>query len=87
LGYSQSAILNALKKKLHINFKHLCILKKIEGFESIVTADPLVSIGEAALKAGYRDVSYFSRLYKKSVLCRRRNLSNRLRANGKAPNI
>jgi AraC-like DNA-binding protein len=65
LGYSQSTILNALNKKLHMSFKHLCILKKIERFETIVTADPLISIEEAALKVGYRDVSYFSRLYKK----------------------
>jgi ligand-binding sensor protein/AraC-like DNA-binding protein len=64
LGYSQSTILKALNKKLHISFKHLCILKKIERFESIVTTDPLISIEEAALKVGYRDVSYFSRLYK-----------------------
>jgi AraC-like DNA-binding protein len=65
LGYSQSTILNALNKKLHMSFKHLCILKKIERFETIVTANPLISIEEAALKVGYRDVSYFSRLYKK----------------------
>jgi AraC-like DNA-binding protein len=65
LGYSQSTILNALNKKLHMNFKQLCILKKIEHFETIVTAEPLISIEEAALKVGYRDVSYFSRLYKK----------------------
>jgi ligand-binding sensor protein len=65
LGYSQSTILNALNKKLHMSFKRLCILKKIERFEAIVTTDPLVSIEEAALKIGYRDVSYFSRLYKK----------------------
>jgi YesN/AraC family two-component response regulator len=69
LGYSQSTILNALNKKLHTSFKHLCILKKIERFETIVTTDPLLSIEEAALKVGYRDVSYFSRLYKK-VRCR-----------------
>ncbi|MDR1250857.1 MAG: helix-turn-helix domain-containing protein, partial [Treponema sp.] len=65
LGYSQSTILNALNKKLHMSFKHLCILKKIERFEAIVTANPLISIEEAALKIGYHDVSYFSRLYKK----------------------
>jgi AraC-like DNA-binding protein len=65
LGYSQSTILNDLNKKLHMSFKRLCILKKIEQFEAIVTTDPLVSIEEAALRIGYRDVSYFSRLYKK----------------------
>ncbi|MDR1447111.1 MAG: AraC family transcriptional regulator [Treponema sp.] len=65
LGYSQSAILKDLKKKLNMNFKHLCILKKIEQFENIVSADPSVSIEEAALKVGYDDVSYFSRLYKR----------------------
>jgi AraC-like DNA-binding protein len=64
LGYSQSTILNALKTKLHTNFKQLCILKKIERFETIVSTDPLISIEAAALQVGYRDVSYFSRLYK-----------------------
>jgi AraC-like DNA-binding protein len=65
LGYSQSTILNALKKNLNMNFKQLCILKKIEQFENILDADPFISIEEAALKVGYGDVSYFSRLYKK----------------------
>jgi AraC-like DNA-binding protein len=65
LGYSQSTILNALNKKLHTSFKQLCILKKIERFETIVSAEPRITIEEAALKVGYRDVSYFSRLYKK----------------------
>jgi AraC-like DNA-binding protein len=65
LGYSRSTILNALNKKLHMNFKRLCILKKIERFETIVSTDPRISIEEAALKVGYCDASYFSRLYKK----------------------
>jgi ligand-binding sensor protein/AraC-like DNA-binding protein len=65
LGYSQSTILNALHKKLGMSFKRLCILKKIERFEAIVAIDPHITIEEAALKVGYRDVSYFSRLYKK----------------------
>jgi AraC-like DNA-binding protein len=65
LGYSQSTILTMLKKKLLMNFKRLCMLKKIERFEAIVSADPFLSIEEAALKVGYGDASYFSRLYKK----------------------
>ncbi|MDR1128692.1 MAG: PocR ligand-binding domain-containing protein, partial [Treponema sp.] len=64
IGYSQSTILKILKKKLGMNFKQLCILKKIEQFELIVTKDPLISIADASFKVGYRDVSYFSRLYK-----------------------
>ncbi|MDR1175238.1 MAG: PocR ligand-binding domain-containing protein [Treponema sp.] len=65
LGYSQSTILNVLKKRLNMNFKQLCILKKIERFETVAADNPTLSIEEAALKVGYSDVSYFSRLYKK----------------------
>jgi AraC-like DNA-binding protein/ligand-binding sensor protein len=65
LGYSQSTILNVLKKRLNMNFKQLCILKKIERFETVAAENPTLSIEEAALQVGYSDVSYFSRLYKK----------------------
>jgi AraC-like DNA-binding protein/ligand-binding sensor protein len=65
LGYSQSTILNILKKRLNLNFKQLCILKKIEQFEIIMAENPSLSIEEAASRVGYSDVSYFSRLYKK----------------------
>jgi AraC-like DNA-binding protein len=58
-------ILNVLKKRLNLNFKQLCILKKIEYFETIMAETPSLSIEEAASRAGYSDVSYFSRLYKK----------------------
>jgi AraC-like DNA-binding protein/ligand-binding sensor protein len=66
LGYSQSMILNTLKNRMNMNFKQLCILKKIERFEAIITENPTLSIEEAALKVGYSDASYFSRLYKKN---------------------
>ncbi|MDR0639811.1 MAG: AraC family transcriptional regulator [Spirochaetaceae bacterium] len=65
LGYSQSVIFNALKKRLNMNFKRLCILKKVERFEHIVSENPFITIEEAALKIGYDDASYFSRVYKK----------------------
>jgi ligand-binding sensor protein/AraC-like DNA-binding protein len=64
LGYSQSTILNALKKRMNISFKQLCILKKIERFETIIAENPKISIEEAALQIGYSDASHFSRLYK-----------------------
>jgi AraC-like DNA-binding protein/ligand-binding sensor protein len=64
LGYSQSTILNVLKKRLNMNFKQFCILKKIEYFETVIAENPSLSIEEAAEKVGYSDVSYFSRLYK-----------------------
>jgi AraC-like DNA-binding protein/ligand-binding sensor protein len=66
LGYSQSSILNALKKRLNMTFKQLCILKKIERFERVISENPGVSIEEAAANVGYNDASYFSRVYKKA---------------------
>jgi AraC-like DNA-binding protein len=66
LGYSQNTVLNALKKRLNVTFRQLCILKKIERFERIVSENPSITIEEAALMAGYNDASYFSRVYKKA---------------------
>jgi AraC-like DNA-binding protein len=47
------------------NFKQLCILKRIQRFESLIASDPTISIREAAFRVGYSDPFYFSRLYKK----------------------
>ncbi|MDR0375302.1 MAG: helix-turn-helix domain-containing protein [Treponema sp.] len=65
MGYSQRAILYALKKNLNMNFKQLCMLKKIERFERVVSENPAITVEEAALMIGYDDASYFSRVYKK----------------------
>jgi AraC-like DNA-binding protein/ligand-binding sensor protein len=66
LGYSQNTILNALKKRLNMTFRQLCTLKRIERFERVVSENPSITIEEAALKAGFNDASYFSRVYKKA---------------------
>jgi YesN/AraC family two-component response regulator len=65
LGYSRSTISHTIKQYLHISFTGLCVLKKIERFESILTANPAMSIQNAASSVGYDDPFYFSRLYKK----------------------
>jgi AraC-like DNA-binding protein len=65
LGYSESTISHTIKERLNMSFKRLCILKKIEQFETIITENPTLSIEEAASAVGYSDASYFSRLYKK----------------------
>jgi AraC-like DNA-binding protein len=64
IGYSESTISHTVKRRLGMNFKQLCILKKIERFERIIADEPALSIEEAASRAGYDDASYFSRLYK-----------------------
>jgi ligand-binding sensor protein/AraC-like DNA-binding protein len=64
-GYSQSSISHVVKNRLGINFKKLCILKKIERFESIMTSNPSLTIQNAASQVGYDDPLYFSRIYKK----------------------
>jgi AraC-like DNA-binding protein len=65
LGYSRSTISHNIKRYLHISFTELCILKKIERFESILTSNPAMSVQEASFAVGYDDPFYFSRLYKK----------------------
>lgn len=64
LGYSRSTISHTIKQNLHISFKRLCILKKVERFESLLLANPAMSIQEAVFAVGYDDPLYFSRLYK-----------------------
>ena len=62
---SKSAISHTIKRQLGLSFKQLCILKRIERFESIIINDPDISIQEAAAFIGYQDPFYFSRIYKK----------------------
>jgi YesN/AraC family two-component response regulator len=54
-----------VKRRLGVSFKQLCILKRVQRFESIVAADPGISIGEAAARVGCVDPFYFSRMYRK----------------------
>ncbi|MDR0473080.1 MAG: PocR ligand-binding domain-containing protein [Treponema sp.] len=62
---SCSTVSHTVKQQLGMNFNDLCTLKKIEHFERLITADPLLSIKEAASMVGYDDQLYFSRVYKK----------------------
>jgi len=63
--YSRSTISHTIKRQLGMNFKKICILKKIQRFESLVASNPVLSIQEAAAMVGYADPFYFSRIYKK----------------------
>jgi ligand-binding sensor protein len=62
---SPSTIYHTIKQRLGISFKQLCILKRIERFESIIAAEPDITIREAVARIGYDDPLYFSRVYKK----------------------
>jgi AraC-like DNA-binding protein/ligand-binding sensor protein len=62
---SKSTISHTLKRQLGFSFTQLCILKRIQRFESIIAGDPNISIQEAASRVGYEDPFYFSRVYKK----------------------
>jgi len=62
---SRSTVSHVIKRQLGMNFKKVCILKKIQRFESLIAVDPALSIQEAAALVGYEDPFYFSRLYKK----------------------
>ena len=65
LKRSRSSVSHTIKRQLGISFTQLCILKRIQRFESIIASDPNVSIHEAASQVGYEDPLYFSRIYKK----------------------
>jgi AraC-like DNA-binding protein len=65
MNRSRSAISHTIKQHLGLSFKQLCILKRIQRFESVIAQDPNLSIQEAAARAGYEDPFYFSRIYKK----------------------
>ncbi|MDR1748598.1 MAG: PocR ligand-binding domain-containing protein [Spirochaetaceae bacterium] len=65
LNRSRSAISHAVKKQLSLSFKQLCTIMKIQKFESIIAAQPDISIKDAALQVGYDDPLYFSRIYRK----------------------
>ncbi len=65
LRRSRSAISHAVKKQLGLSFKQLCTIMKIQKFESIIDAQPDISIKDAASQVGYEDPLYFSRIYRK----------------------
>ncbi|MDR2898435.1 MAG: PocR ligand-binding domain-containing protein [Spirochaetaceae bacterium] len=68
LNRSRSAVSHAVKKQLGMSFKQLCTIMKIQKFESIITAEPDISIKDAAARVGYEDPLYFSRIYRKMRL-------------------
>jgi AraC-like DNA-binding protein len=65
MNRSVSTISHRIKQQLGLSFKQLCILKRIQRFESIISGEQHISIREAAAKVGYNDPYYFSRIYKK----------------------
>jgi AraC-like DNA-binding protein/ligand-binding sensor protein len=65
MSRSRSTISHMVKLRLGISFKQLCILKRVQRFESIVAAETDISISEAAARVGCPDPFYFSRIYRK----------------------
>jgi AraC-like DNA-binding protein len=65
MNRSRSTISHTIKQQLGMSFKQLCILKRIQRFETITAQDPNLSIQDAAAQVGYEDPFYFSRIYKK----------------------
>jgi AraC-like DNA-binding protein len=65
MNRSKSSVSHIVKQQLGLSFTQLCILKRIQRFESIIAMDPDISIQEAAVMIGYEDPFYFSRIYKK----------------------
>jgi len=63
---SESNIYHSVKQRYGISFKQLYTIKRIQCFEQLITAEPNLTITEAALKVGFEDPLYFSRIYKKN---------------------
>jgi AraC-like DNA-binding protein/ligand-binding sensor protein len=62
---SSSTVSHLFKKKLGKSFKHSLIETKLRKAEEHMTADPEITVGEAAAKVGYADPLHFSRIYKR----------------------
>ena len=79
LNCSRSTISHKIKHQLGMSLKKISILKKIQRFESIIAANPEMTIQEAAQLVGYSDPFYFSRIYKKVRLAAPSSFVNSLR--------
>ena len=65
IGRCRSTVSHLIKRQFGMSFKQLCAFKRVQRFESIIADEPSLTIAEAALKVGYDDPLYFSRIYKK----------------------
>ncbi|MDR2536932.1 MAG: PocR ligand-binding domain-containing protein [Treponema sp.] len=65
IGRCRSTVSHLIKRQFGMSFKQLCALKRVRRFESLIAAEPSLTITEAALRVGYDDPLYFSRIYKK----------------------
>jgi AraC-like DNA-binding protein/ligand-binding sensor protein len=63
---SGSSVYHSIKHRYSMSFKQRHTIKSIQYFERLVSAEPNLTISEAALKAGFEDPLYFSRIYKKN---------------------
>lgn len=83
LARSESAVSHAVKKELGISFKELLITRRISAFEQHIASQPGIQIKEAALKVGYDDALYFSRLYRQKRGCTPTSFAKSMAAGGK----
>ncbi|MDR1399609.1 MAG: PocR ligand-binding domain-containing protein [Treponema sp.] len=65
IGRCRSTVSHLVKQQFGMSFKQLCAFKRVQRFESLIAAEPSLTIAEAALRVGYDDPLYFSRIYKK----------------------
>ncbi|MDR2418158.1 MAG: PocR ligand-binding domain-containing protein [Treponema sp.] len=65
IGRCRSTVSHLIKQQFGMSFKQLCAFKRVRRFESLIVAEPSLTIAEAALRVGYDDPLYFSRIYKK----------------------
>jgi AraC-like DNA-binding protein len=63
---SESNIYHSVKQRYGISFKQLYTMKRIQRFEQLIAVESNLTISEAALKVGFEDPLYFSRIYKKN---------------------
>ena len=63
LNMSVSSLTHFLRGNYRTSFKKMVIEQRIAHAEKLLRENPSLTVGEAAVAAGYDDTHYFSRLY------------------------
>ncbi len=85
LMQSRSSLSHKFKNKTGMSFKQYQIKLKLDKAEDLFLKRPAMSIKEVAVRLGYDDQYYFSRLYKKHRGCSPSEAKKRIMEQGKVP--
>ncbi|MDR0472290.1 MAG: AraC family transcriptional regulator [Treponema sp.] len=66
---SRSTVSHIVKRQLGMSFKKICILKKIQRFESLIAADPMLTMSRNRFSGRLRRRALFFAALQKSPSC------------------